>query len=154
MNFGDSTFLITVMASCILLLAAVARPQGPPTPAAETQGKTAHSSPRQIKVYSAVAAQLVYSVYPRYPKEAKKKHLEGNVQVRYIVDADGSVKDAQAVNGNPILGKAAMEAIRQWRYRPALLNGEPAAVNAEIEMRFHRHKWLVDSEPAVPKNGV
>jgi periplasmic protein TonB len=150
-NPGHSGFWIAVLAGLIVVFGGSALPQEPSGPAAETPGKTDHPVPRHVRLGSTVAAQLVYSIYPQYPKEAKKKHLEGKVRIRFVVDADGSVKDPQAVSGNPILAKAAIEAVRQWRYRPTLLNDEPVAVNGELEMRFHRHKWLVDSEPVLPK---
>lgn len=148
---GHPSLWIAVLAGLIVVFGGIALPQEPSSPSAETPGKTAHPVPRHVRRGSAVAAQLVYSFYPQYPKEAKKKHLEGNVGIRYVVDADGSVKDAHPVTGDPILAKAAIESIQQWRYRPTLFNGEPVAVKAELEMRFHRHKWLVDSEPAIPR---
>ncbi len=140
-KFGHAVSRMAVVASLIVAFGGPAQAQESSSVGAEQAAKTVR---RPIRLGSAKAAQLIYCVYPSYPKEAKKKHLEGNVRISFVIEADGSVT-AQALSGNPILAKAAIEAIRQWRYRPTLFNGEPVAVKDELEMRFHRHKWAVDS---------
>jgi len=138
------------LACCVTLLSfpllAPARPaQETGKPAAEAPEQSAHSAPRQIQVASDVqAAKLVERVDPVYSKEAKKKHLEGKVRIRVVIDKNGRVAKTKVLNGNHLLAKCATEALRKWRYQLTLLNGQPVEVESEVEFHFHRHKWRVD----------
>lgn len=137
--------MAVIAGTLVASAAAVAPVQETPKPAAEAQEGTAHPGPRRIRVSGNVqAAKLGQRVDPEYPKEAKKKHLEGNVRIRILVDNDGSVIKADALSGHHILAKAAIAAVRQWRYQTTLLNGDPVQVESEVEVHFHRHKWRVD----------
>jgi len=81
-------------------------------------------------------AKLVSKAQPRYPNEAKAAHIEGTVRMDVLVGKDGQVKDIAAVNGAPILSEAAVNAVKRWRYRPTLLNGQPVEVVTEIDVNF------------------
>ena len=59
------------------------------------------------------------------------------VELRAIIARDGSIQQVQIVSGNPVLAHAAMEAVRQWRFRPTLLNGEPVEVDTFFNVIFH-----------------
>lgn len=73
---------------------------------------------------------------PRYPLEAKKKHISGKVILGYVIDRAGEVEDLTVVSGDPILAQAALEAVQQWKYRPFLLNGEPVEVETKAKITF------------------
>jgi protein TonB len=83
-----------------------------------------------------VPAQLVSRVDPTYPPVARQFHAEGNVVVNATVGADGRVKEAKAVSGNPMLREAAASAVRQWRYKPAILNGQPVESSVQVTLKF------------------
>jgi len=84
-----------------------------------------------------VLASLIRRVEPIYPSIARQIHLEGVVELRAIIARDGTVQQLQEVSGNPILVRAAREAVLQWRFRPTLLNGEPVEVDTFFNVRFH-----------------
>lgn len=78
----------------------------------------------------------VKDVRPGFPEEALKGGLFGGVVLEAMVDAKGSVSEVKVLNGDPPLTDAAIEAVKQWRYRPSLLNGEATAVILTITVRF------------------
>ena len=79
---------------------------------------------------------IIKTVAPQYPAEAKKKHLTGDVILRFIIDKEGNVEDLAVVDGNPVLAQAALEAVQQWRYKPFLLNGEPVEADTTAKIIF------------------
>lgn len=81
-------------------------------------------------------ALLVHRVQPEYPPAAKMIHLSGIVQLRAIIGTDGAVKNIEVVSGNPILVRAAVEAVQQWRYQPTRLSGKPVEVETAITVQF------------------
>jgi len=81
-------------------------------------------------------AKLIHYVAPEYPLAAKKNHIEGIVNLRVVIGKDGSVKDLSVIDGDPDLARAAINAVRQWRYEPTLLDGEPIEVNTTIAVIF------------------
>jgi periplasmic protein TonB len=83
-----------------------------------------------------MAARLIHRVEPEYPRTALMIHLAGTVQLRAIIGTDGSVRNVEMVSGNPILAKAALDAVRQWRYQPTQLSGRPVEVETLITVRF------------------
>ena len=80
--------------------------------------------------------QLVHSVHPVYPENARKLHVEGNVELRVVVGVDGAVRSVGLVSGPPLLVMAAIDAAREFRYKPALLNGKPIETVQTIDMSF------------------
>ncbi|MGH9734646.1 MAG: energy transducer TonB [Candidatus Acidiferrales bacterium] len=83
-----------------------------------------------------MAGQLIHQVQPNYPQLARDLHLSGAVHLQAIIDTDGTIRDLEIVSGSPILSRAALEAVRQWRYRPTLLNGVPVEVETSITVNF------------------
>jgi protein TonB len=75
-------------------------------------------------------------VKPDYPGLALLTRVEGVVIVECRVDESGRVADARVLRGHPLLDAAALDAIRQWRYRPTLLNGNPVSVIMTVTVRF------------------
>lgn len=73
---------------------------------------------------------------PVYPAIAKAARIEGTVVLRAIISRDGSIQNLQVVSGPPLLAPAAVDAVRQWRYRPYLLNGEPVEVETTVQVIF------------------
>ena len=79
---------------------------------------------------------LLYRVEPAYPPLAKLARIEGVVVLTAIIGKDGNVQNLQIVNGHPLLAPAAIEAVKQWRYKPFLLNGQPVEVETTVTVNF------------------
>lgn len=79
---------------------------------------------------------LIRRVEPGYPLLACNLHLSGTVRLRAIIATDGSVQNLEVLSGHPILARAALDAVRQWRYRPTRLNGVPVEVETYITVIF------------------
>src|SRR5688572_19595540 len=69
--------------------------------------------------------KLIHEVRPPYPQLARQARISGMVKLAAVIATDGSVQALRAVSGHPLLINAALEAVRQWRYQPTLLNGKP-----------------------------
>ncbi|HUL34506.1 MAG TPA: energy transducer TonB [Candidatus Eisenbacteria bacterium] len=82
------------------------------------------------------AARLVNRVQPMYPPLARQTRISGTVKLHAIIGKSGAVEQLQVVSGHPLLVQAALDAVRQWRYQPTLLNGEPVEVDTEIDVIF------------------
>jgi protein TonB len=94
--------------------------------------------PVRLRVSSGVAEGLrTHSVNPKYPREAREKGIQGDVILQATIDTKGNITNLNPVQGDPILVKASIEAVRQWRYKPYVLNGEPVEVETTIKIQFH-----------------
>jgi len=82
------------------------------------------------------AAELIRRVPPVYPTEAKAAGIQGTVYLEITIGRDGAVKDAKLLAGAPALAPAAIDAVKQWLYRPTLLNGEPIEVLSLVNVNF------------------
>ena len=80
--------------------------------------------------------KLIKKVPPKYPKQARKKHIEGTVVLRATITKDGNIGDLQLVSGHPMLAQAALDAVKKWKYRPYLKNGQAVDVETEITVNF------------------
>ena len=81
-------------------------------------------------------ARLIRQVKPIYPVIAQQTRVSGTVLLTGVISKDGTIRNLQVISGNPLLVKAAVDAVSQWIYRPTLLNGEPVEVSAPIEVNF------------------
>jgi|SRR5579859_1668463 len=82
------------------------------------------------------AAMLVNKVNPTYPPLARQTRISGTVRLHAIISKDGSVQQLEVVSGHPLLVQSALDAVRQWKYRPTTLNGEPVEVDTTIDVIF------------------
>jgi len=85
---------------------------------------------------SGTQEQLLHRVEPEYPKVAKAAHVQGDVVLDILIDKEGKVSDLKVVSGHPLLIQSAMDAVRQWRYRPYIIGGEPVAVDGRVTVKF------------------
>jgi protein TonB len=81
-------------------------------------------------------ANLIYQVTPLYPTLARQARIQGSVILAAVISPEGNVEDLQVVSGHPLLVRAAVDAVAQWRYRPTLLNGHPTRVDTTITVNF------------------
>jgi len=93
------------------------------------------TKPRKVSI-GVMEASLIHRVDPVYPALALATRTSGEVRLRATIGTDGVIKDYQVVSGNPLLVRAAITAIRQWRYRPTQLNGEAVEVETFITVNF------------------
>ena len=110
---------------------------GPPQPAAPQQPRAATPSRAPVQMGGAVMeAQLINRVQPQYPKFALSARISGAVVLSAIIARDGTIQSLRVVSGNPLLSRAAQDAVRQWRYKPTVLNGQPVEVETLITVNF------------------
>ncbi len=92
---------------------------------------------RKVPVSSGVArGLLVHEVKPQYPSLARQARIQGTVVLQAVIGKDGTVQNLQVLSGHPMLNQAALEAVKQWRYKPYYLNGEPVEVDTQISVNF------------------
>ncbi len=95
-------------------------------------------APKRVKVSQGVAqGLLVRKVVPRYPPMAKAQRLQGSVVLQALIGKDGNIQNVEVVSGPPSLAQAAVEAVRQWKYKPYLLNGQAVEVQTLINVNFN-----------------
>jgi len=99
---------------------------------------TAHvAPPRRITVSQGVTqGMLINKVQPNYPPLAKQARVQGQVVLQAVIGKDGTIQNLHVVSGHPMLVQSALDAVRQWRYRPYFLNGEPVEVDTQITVNF------------------
>jgi protein TonB len=82
------------------------------------------------------AARIINRVQPVYPPLARQTRISGTVRLHAIIGKDGTIQSLEVINGHPLLQQAALDAVRQWRYQPTLLNGDPVDVDTTIDVIF------------------
>lgn len=93
--------------------------------------------PKRIRVSQGVTQGLLLrKVEPAYPKIALAARVTGVVQVKAVIGKDGVIRELEVISGHPLLVPAALDAVKQWRYRPYLLNGEAVEVETNITVTF------------------
>ncbi len=114
---------------------AVVAGRGGENPSAIVEGNDSRKD--AVRVGSRVMeSKLIRKVDPVYPEPAKRARVSGNVIVQVTVNEAGDVSDAQVVNGHPLLNDAAIAAVRQWKYNPTLLDGNPISVVTTVTVIF------------------
>ena len=82
------------------------------------------------------AANLIYQVNPVYPPLARQIRVQGAVVMEAVINKEGSIESLRVISGHPLLNQAALDAVKQWRYRPTMLNGEPVEVITTVTVTF------------------
>ena len=107
----------------------------PPPPKVVEQPKPA--APQRIRVGGNVQqANLIRRITPQYPPLAKSARIQGTVRFTAVIGKDGTIQNLQLITGHPLLVQAAQDAVKQWLYKPTLLNGEPVEVVTTIDVNF------------------
>ena len=104
-------------------------PTPPPAPKFEIRGPLRVSSSLQV-------SRLVKKVDPEYPILAHRGHIEGTVVAEARITGSGTIDSVRIISGNPLFYQAVLDAVKQWRYQPTLLNGEPVDVITTITVNF------------------
>jgi protein TonB len=106
-----------------------------PPPAAKPVEQTA-PIPRIVVGGQVQEARIIRRVIPTYPPLARQARVSGTVRFTAIIARDGTIQNLTLLSGHPLLVQAATDAVRQWRYRPTLLNNEPVEVISPIDVIF------------------
>jgi TonB family protein len=98
---------------------------------------TQESAPKSaLQGGSVQIGQLFYRIEPFYPPDAERQGIEGEVEVHAVVGRDGKVRTAEAVSGPAALSETAVKAVREWRYKPTTVNGQPIESEVNVKMTF------------------
>ncbi|MBI3477000.1 MAG: energy transducer TonB [Acidobacteria bacterium] len=98
---------------------------------------TSGGPPLRVRVTQGVSTGLlIYKVQPQYPEVARNAGIQGQVVLQAEIDKNGDMREVHLVSGDPLLAPAALEAVRQWKYRPYLLDGQPVAVDTQVIVNF------------------
>ena len=108
----------------------------PPAPPRGPITAQAGSSERLRVGANLQAEKLLTKITPAYPPLAKQAAVQGTVSLTVTIAGDGVVKGVQLISGHPLLVAAATDAVRQWVYRPTLLNGQPVEVVTQVDVNF------------------
>jgi len=131
--------LRTVVWLCTLYLASAGSAQeskSESAPPAEQQQSGQHR-PKRVRVSQGVSqALLIKKGEPEYPQEARDKRIEGTVVLQVQISEAGDVTEVRLISGHPLLAPPAIEAVKQWKYKPYLLNGEPVQVETRVTVDF------------------
>jgi TonB family protein len=100
-------------------------------------GGTQSTRPMRVRVSQGVAQGMAISkVPPIYPADAKAARIQGSVVIGVIIGKDGNIQSEHLISGDSLLAPAAMDAVKQWKYRPYILNGNPVEVDTQITVNF------------------
>jgi protein TonB len=95
------------------------------------------ATPQRVRVSQGVSqGLLIHQVKPAYPPLARQARIQGSVVLQAVIAKDGTIQGLHVVSGHPMLAPAAVDAVKQWRYKPYFLNGEPVEVETQITVNF------------------
>jgi protein TonB len=95
------------------------------------------ASPHTVKISQGVSQGLITKkVKPVYPPQAQQMRLQGVVELMANISKEGNIGDVKVLSGPPVLAKAAVDAVKQWKYKPYFLNGEPVEVQTQVTINF------------------
>jgi periplasmic protein TonB len=95
------------------------------------------AAPQRVRVSSGVVTGLkIRDVKPMYPPLARQARIQGTVVLQALISKTGDIENLQLISGHPMLAPAAIEAVKQWKYKPYLLNGEPVEVETQVQVNF------------------
>jgi len=95
------------------------------------------ATPQRVRVSQGVSqGLLIHKVTPQYPPLARQARIQGTVVLQAVIGKDGSIQNLHVVSGHPMLTNSALEAVKEWRYKPYYLNGEPVEVETTINVNF------------------
>jgi protein TonB len=121
---GDSSRRTAVLDSIGTGVNAIVPPP-PPVPSA-----------RPPRVSHMMEGNLIHRVQPEYPPLARQARVQGTVVLRAVISREGRIENLQVLSGHPLLLQAAIDAVRQWRYRPYYLNDQPVEVETQVTVTF------------------
>jgi len=95
------------------------------------------ATPQRVRVSQGVTqGLLIKRIQPTYPPLARQARIQGTVLLQAEISKNGDIENLRLISGHPMLAPAAIEAVKQWKYRPYILNGEPVEVETQITVNF------------------
>jgi periplasmic protein TonB len=95
------------------------------------------ATPQRVRVSQGVTqGLLIRKIQPAYPPLARQARIQGSVLLQAEISKEGTIENLRLISGHPMLAPAAIEAVKQWRYKPYILNGEPVEVETQITVNF------------------
>jgi protein TonB len=95
------------------------------------------AAPEMLRVSQGVTqGLLIRRVQPVYPQSAMQMRIAGTVQLLAVISKTGDVANVKILTGEPVLARAAVDAVRQWKYKPYLLDGEPVEIQTQVTINF------------------
>src|ERR1700692_4415831 len=95
------------------------------------------ATPQRVRVSQGVTQGLLLrKIQPAYPPLARQARIQGSVLLQAEISKDGAIQNLHLISGHPMLAPAAIEAVKQWKYKPYILNGEPVEVETQITVNF------------------
>jgi periplasmic protein TonB len=95
------------------------------------------AAPQRVRVSQGVTEGLLTrKVQPTYPPLAKTARIQGDVVLNAVISKNGAIENLRVMSGHPMLVTSALDAVKQWKYRPYILNGEPVEVETTITVKF------------------
>jgi protein TonB len=92
---------------------------------------------KKVRISTGVAqGLLIRQVKPQYPALARQARIQGTIVLQAVIGKDGTVRNLRVLSGHPMLTAAAIDAVKQWQYKPFYLNGEPVEVDTQINVNF------------------
>jgi protein TonB len=132
--------VIALLTAAVILVASLAGTSLAAQPQEQSSSSTleqADHPPQRVRVSTGVAnALLLRKVNPKYPKDARKQHIQGTVSLRVQISKDGDVVNTQVMSGDSALTDAAIDAVKQWKFKPYLLNGHAVEVDTQLLINF------------------
>lgn len=128
---------VLVILLALVLSGTLSAEQSEPSPS-PSQAPAA-KAPLRVRVSQAVAVRMLEKrVTPEIPEEVRKKHMhvEGMVTLKIVISRDGDVSQVALVSGDPALAPSAIDAVKQWKYKPYLLDGQPVEVETTVQMNL------------------
>lgn len=116
-----------------------------PAPSTAEKSRVANSqvnkpeAPKRIHIGGSSGQQQepIYQPKPEYPQIARSVHVQGTVRLEVVIGTDGAIQEVKLISGHPLLINSAINAVRQWRYKPTLLTGQPVEVETEVDVNFN-----------------
>ena len=138
MNRGSNILILcTTLCLGAALVAQESTPDSKGEPAPQQTPTQQPQAPLRVRVSQGVTQGLIVTkVQPEYPKKARKKKVQGAVLLRIFITPEGDVREVTLVSGDPLLAPAAIDAVKQWKYRPYLLQGRPVEVESQVQVNF------------------
>jgi len=106
----------------------------------DTQSPTDSGTPKRVRVSESIMQGLLIHKVDPVPPAEPGMHIQGSVVLKAVIDKSGNIQELQLVSGHPMLVPAALEAARQWKYQPYLLNGDPVEVETIVHVDFAKPK--------------
>ena len=134
---GEAVEVETRVVVRFKLVSSQLAPQPSETPLPSNEPGAAAPQVKRLRIAPGVLeGMILQKVEPKYPPMARVAHIQGDVRMLVTIDKEGNVHNLRLVSGHPILAQAAMDAVKEWKYKPFLLNGDPVEVEGAILVAF------------------